>query len=72
MTNPRIDLCSSLGLNGGGIFHRVLFRARNRFRALVEQRGFEKLDLFMLALLGVCMSTTYSAMAFWPFAIRMM
>jgi RNA polymerase sigma-70 factor, ECF subfamily len=65
------SICSSLGLSDEH-FHRVLFRARNRFRALLERRGFQKLDLLVLALLGVCLGATCSATAFWPFAMRMM
>jgi RNA polymerase sigma-70 factor, ECF subfamily len=62
------SICSSLGLSDEH-FHRVLFRARNRFRALIKRRGYQKLDLLALALLGVCMATICSAMAFWPFAM---
>jgi RNA polymerase sigma-70 factor, ECF subfamily len=37
-------------------FNRVIFRARNRFRALVEHRGFRKTDLLTIAALGLCIS----------------
>jgi hypothetical protein len=33
-------------------FNRVIFRARNRFRELLEHRGFWKADLFAIAALG--------------------
>jgi RNA polymerase sigma-70 factor (ECF subfamily) len=35
-------------------FNRVIFRARNRFRELLEQRGFWKADLLTLVALGLC------------------
>jgi RNA polymerase sigma-70 factor, ECF subfamily len=63
------SICSSLGLSGE-YFDCVLARARNRFRALLERRGFEKVDLFALALVGFCMSTLCSTIVFWPFSIR--
>jgi RNA polymerase sigma-70 factor, ECF subfamily len=37
-------------------FNRVLFRARNRFRELVEHRGFWKADLLMIVAISVCVS----------------
>jgi RNA polymerase sigma-70 factor (ECF subfamily) len=36
-------------------FNRVIFRARNRFRELVEHRGFRKADLLTIAALGFCL-----------------
>jgi RNA polymerase sigma-70 factor (ECF subfamily) len=36
-------------------FNRVIFRARNRFRELIEHRGFRKADLLTLAAIGLCM-----------------
>jgi RNA polymerase sigma-70 factor, ECF subfamily len=36
-------------------FNRVIFRARNRFRELVEHRGFRKADLLTIAAIGLCM-----------------
>lgn len=35
-------------------FNRVIFRARNRFRALLEQRGFVRGDLLTIITLGLC------------------
>ena len=55
------DLCASLGLSDAH-FNRVIFRARNRFRALLERRGYGKADLLSLALLGVCTGVICSAM----------
>jgi RNA polymerase sigma-70 factor (ECF subfamily) len=63
------SICSSLGLSDEH-FDRVLYRARHRFRALIERRGFKKLDLFALAIFGVCVSTLCSAIAFSAFAMR--
>jgi RNA polymerase sigma-70 factor, ECF subfamily len=34
-------------------FNRVIFRARNRFRELVEHRGFRKADLLTVAAIGL-------------------
>ncbi|TLY50871.1 MAG: hypothetical protein E6K50_08875 [Gammaproteobacteria bacterium] len=34
-------------------FNRVIFRARNRFRELLEQRGFWKADLLTLVAIGL-------------------
>lgn len=34
-------------------FNRVIFRARNRFRELLEQRGFWKVDLLAIAAIGL-------------------
>ncbi len=45
----RGDLCRSLGLTDLQ-FNRVIFRARERFRELLEHRGFGKSDLLALAL----------------------
>ena len=63
------SICSSLGLSYEH-FSRVMFRARNRFRALLEERGYQKLDLLVLALLGTCVSMVCSALALWPLAMR--
>jgi RNA polymerase sigma-70 factor (ECF subfamily) len=54
-------ICASLGLSDEH-FNRVIFRARNRFRAILERRGYVKLDLLSLLVLGVCVSTVCSAM----------
>ncbi|MGH8133048.1 MAG: RNA polymerase sigma factor [Steroidobacteraceae bacterium] len=37
-------------------FNRVLFRARNRFRELVEHRGFWKADLLTIVAISLCVS----------------
>ncbi len=39
-------------------FNRVIFRARNRFRELLEHRGFWKADLLAVALLALSVSGT--------------
>jgi RNA polymerase sigma-70 factor, ECF subfamily len=62
------SICSSLGLSDKH-FNRVLFRALKRLRALLERCGYQKADLFVLAILGVCMSTICQAIAFWPFSM---
>jgi RNA polymerase sigma-70 factor (ECF subfamily) len=59
------DICGSLGLSDEH-FNRVIFRARNRFRALLERRGFAKGDLLSVALLAfsassVCLSVSSCA-----------
>ena len=55
----RGTLCRSLGLTDLQ-FNRVIFRARERFRELLEHRGFGKSDLlgvaFSLGLCGVALS----------------
>ena len=47
-------LCHELQLSSEH-FNRVIFRARNRFRELLEMRGFWKSDLLGL-LIGVCLA----------------
>lgn len=42
-------------------FNRVIFRARNRFRALLEQQGLWKSDLLMVAALGLCLASGSAA-----------
>jgi hypothetical protein len=37
-------------------FNRVIFRARNRFRELLERRGFWKGDLLTIVAVGLCVS----------------
>src|SRR4029077_16064690 len=41
-------------------FNRVIFRARNRFRELIEHRGFRKDDLLTIAAIGLCISSSGS------------
>lgn len=58
------DICVSLGLSDEH-FNRVIFRARNRFRALLERRGYGKLDLLSLVIIGLCLGSLCWAPAFW-------
>ena len=46
------SICDELGLTDEH-FNRVIFRARNRFRALLERRGFARSDFLAVAMLGV-------------------
>ena len=46
------DICQSLGLSPLH-FDKVIFRARQRLRSLLEQRGFRKTDFFGVLLLLV-------------------
>jgi len=43
------DICQALGLSPLH-FDKVIFRARQRLRALIEQQGFRKTDFFILLL----------------------
>jgi RNA polymerase sigma-70 factor, ECF subfamily len=56
------DICAALGLTDEH-FNRVIFRARNRFRALLERRGYAKLDLLALATFGLCVGIVCSVLA---------
>jgi RNA polymerase sigma-70 factor, ECF subfamily len=47
------SICTSLGLTEDH-FNRVIFRARNRFRALLERHGYAKPDLLSVALFALC------------------
>lgn len=49
----REKICRDLTLSEEH-FNRVIFRARNRFRELIEHRGFRKADLLMLAAITLC------------------
>jgi len=49
---PKDDICASLRLSAQH-FNRVVFRARNRFRTLLEQRGYISLDALALLTLLV-------------------
>jgi len=49
----RESICRELGLSEEH-FNRVIFRARNRFRELLEHRGFWKADLFTIVAIGLC------------------
>ncbi len=46
-------ICRALNLSQEH-FNRVIFRARNRFRALLEERGFGRGDLLTIIALGLC------------------
>jgi RNA polymerase sigma-70 factor (ECF subfamily) len=48
-------ICRELHLPQGH-FNRVISRARNRFRELIEHRGFRKADLLTIVALGLCSS----------------
>ena len=45
-------ICRALGLSYEH-FNRVIFRARNRFRELLERRGFGRDDLLTIIALGL-------------------
>jgi RNA polymerase sigma-70 factor (ECF subfamily) len=55
------DICAVLGLSDEH-FNRVIFRARNRFRELLERRGYGKLDLLSVALVGIVVGTLCAAL----------
>jgi RNA polymerase sigma-70 factor (ECF subfamily) len=57
-------VCAALGLSDDH-FNRVLFRARNRFRALLERHGYGKMDLLSLALVGLSLIVAFSGVALW-------
>ena len=52
----RETICRELQLSEEH-FNRVIFRARNRFRELIEHRGFRKADLLAIATLALCLSS---------------
>jgi RNA polymerase sigma-70 factor (ECF subfamily) len=55
----KASICQELQLSEDH-FNRVIFRARNRFRELIEHRGFRKADLLTIAALGLCLSAAGS------------
>jgi RNA polymerase sigma-70 factor, ECF subfamily len=55
----REKICRELRLSEEH-FNRVIFRARNRFRELVEQRGFRKADLLTIVAIGLCVASSGS------------
>lgn len=55
-------ICAALALSDEH-FNRVIFRARNRFRELLERRGYTKLDLLSLAAFGLCGGAALAALA---------
>lgn len=54
------QICAALHLSPEH-FNRVIFRARNRFRELLEQKGLWKADLLTLVALALCASGNGSA-----------
>ncbi len=52
-------LCLELRLSSEH-FNRVIFRARNRFRELLERRGFWKSDLLGVLAIGICLGVSAS------------
>ena len=48
----KCSICAALGLSDEH-FNRVIFRARNRFRAVLESHGFARADLPALFVLGL-------------------
>jgi len=55
------SICSELGLTEEH-FNRVIFRARNRFRMLLERRGFARSDFLALAAIGIGLAAIGSCM----------
>ena len=51
----REKICRELRLSEEH-FNRVIFRARNRFRELIEHRGFRKVDFLTIAAIALCIS----------------
>jgi RNA polymerase sigma-70 factor, ECF subfamily len=56
------QICRDLRLSQEN-FNRVIFRARNRFRELLEQRGFWKADLLAVAAIGLCLAVGMAALS---------
>jgi RNA polymerase sigma-70 factor, ECF subfamily len=56
------QICRDLRLSQDN-FNRVIFRARNRFRELLEQRGFWKADLLAVAAIGLCLAGGMAALS---------
>jgi RNA polymerase sigma-70 factor (ECF subfamily) len=48
----KVSICGELGLTEDH-FNRVIFRARTRFRVLLERRGFTRSDFLALAAIGL-------------------
>jgi len=55
------SICGELGLTDQH-FNRVIFRARNRFRALLERRGFARSDFLALAVLSLGLAAAAGSM----------
>lgn len=49
------SICGALGLSEEH-FNRVIFRARNRFRDLLQRRGFAKADFLAIASIGLALA----------------
>jgi RNA polymerase sigma-70 factor (ECF subfamily) len=58
----REDICLALDLTDEH-FHRVIFRARNRFRELLERKGYDRLDLLTLVAFAWCLGTACAALS---------
>jgi RNA polymerase sigma-70 factor, ECF subfamily len=54
-------ICVALGLSDEH-FNRVIFRARSRFRVLLERRGFVRSDFLALAALGLALAAAGATM----------
>jgi RNA polymerase sigma-70 factor, ECF subfamily len=50
-------ICAELGLSNEH-FHRVIFRARNRFRALLEAKGFATADFLAIGAVALALAAT--------------
>ena len=59
------SICASLGLSDEH-FNRVIFRARNRFRILLENRGFARSDLLSALVLAVASALATLTLAATP------
>jgi RNA polymerase sigma-70 factor, ECF subfamily len=56
------QICRELSLSEEH-FNRVIYRARSRFRALIERRGFWKADLLALVAAAFCLSAGVAAIS---------
>ena len=56
------EICRDLRLSQEN-FNRVIFRARNRFRELLEQRGLSKADLLAIGAIGLCLAAGMTALS---------
>jgi RNA polymerase sigma-70 factor (ECF subfamily) len=56
------QICRELRLSQEN-FNRVIFRARNRFRELLEQHGFWKADLLTIAVIALCLAGGMAALS---------
>lgn len=58
-------ICRELRLSHEN-FNRVIFRARNRFRELLEQRGLWKADLLTIVAVGLCIAAGMAGLSGLP------